>query len=79
MISKQHKMKQNNEYKVIKSSIIFEESECLKDNEVTPGRDIECLKNEIKDISLDVDNYNNTNHHESIEDIKKQILIDTID
>ena len=79
MINKEHKIKQNNEYKFVKSSLVFEESEFLKDNEVTPGRDIECLKNEIKDISLDIDHYNNTNHHESIEEIKKQILTDASD
>lgn len=71
MINSQQKMKLSNEYKVVKSSLVFEESESLRENEVTPGRDMEYLKNEIKDISLDSDRYNNNNH---MEDIKKQML-----
>ena len=71
MINSQQKMKLSNEYKVVKSSLVFEESESLRENEVTPGREMEYLKNEIKDISLDSDRYNNNNH---MEDIKKQML-----
>jgi|LauGreDrversion4_2_1035121.scaffolds.fasta_scaffold2620366_2 hypothetical protein len=78
MINSQHKFKQNNEYKLVKNHLVMEESEGLKENEETPG--LESLKNEIKDITLGLDHNNITPHHnENIEDLKKQILIESND
>jgi len=56
----------------------MEESEGLKENEETPG--LESLKNEIKDITLGLDHNNITPiHNENIEDLKKQILVESND
>jgi hypothetical protein len=56
----------------------MEETEGLKDNEETPG--LENLKNEIKDITIALDHNNITPHHnENIEDLKRQILVESSD
>lgn len=77
MINSQQKFKQNNEYKLVKNHLVMEETEGLKDNEETPG--LESLKNEIKDITLGLDHNLTSHHNENIEDLKKQILVESND